>query len=138
MKVSPGVSVFRHAKCSLAPKKILMLVVTLQSALQVSFRPAGESELTEEHGEHDGHEGELDARVPQLYSRTHRRCREWENVVWDGSSCHALRCEPIALVCRLRDGKTLAFVGRREPRADPNLVHRWNGGACETDPEFLQ
>ena len=84
MKVSPGVSVFRHAKCSLAPK--MMLVVTLQSVLQVSFRPAGDSELTEEHGEHDGHEGELDARVPQLYSRTHRRCREWENVVWDGSS----------------------------------------------------
>ena len=49
-----------------------------------SLDSLGDPESTEEHGDHDGHEGELDARVlPPLYSSADRRFREWEDVVWD-------------------------------------------------------
>ena len=55
---------FTHTTRSPSPKEILMLVVTCQSLVKTAYTPtAGDPELTEEHGDHDGHEGELDARV---------------------------------------------------------------------------
>ena len=73
---------FTHAKCSLALKDIMMLVVTGQSLLKNRSHPtAGDPELTEEQGDHDGHEGELDGRVlAPLYSNADRRFRKWECV----------------------------------------------------------
>ena len=50
---------------------------------------AGDLELTEEHGDHDGHEGELGARVlAPLYSSTGRRFRKCEDVVLDAFACN--------------------------------------------------
>ena len=44
---------------------------------------AGDLDLTEERVVQDGHEDELDPRVPPpLYSEADRRFREWENVVF--------------------------------------------------------
>ena len=56
------------------------------------YSTAGDPELAEEHGDHDSHEGELDARVfAQVYSSADRRFRKWEDVV--GDSFHAPRRE---------------------------------------------
>ena len=45
--------------------------------------------MTEEHGDHDGHEGELDARVlGPPHSSADRRFREWEDVVWHCFACN--------------------------------------------------
>ena len=64
MKLSSGVSVcFTHTKCSLAPKEVLMLVVTCQSLLKTVYTPCWSPELIEEHGFHDGHEGDLDLTI---------------------------------------------------------------------------
>ena len=50
---------------------------------------AGDPKLTEEHGDHDGHEGELDAPVPApVYSSADRRFCKWEDVVWDSFACN--------------------------------------------------
>ena len=93
--LSPGVSVgFTHTKGSRAAKGILTVVVPVDNSLHST---AGDSELTEERGDHDGHEGELDARV-LLFSSADRRFREWEDVVLGffrlqlrRSSCHTSR-----------------------------------------------
>ena len=51
--------------------------------------PAGDPKLTKEHGDHDGQEGELDARVlAPLYSSAGRRFRKWEDVVLDSFVCN--------------------------------------------------
>ena len=50
---------------------------------------AGDPESTEEHGDHDGHEDEHDARVlTLLYTSAGRRFRKWEDVVWDSFTCN--------------------------------------------------
>ena len=50
---------------------------------------AGDPELTEEQGDWDGQEGELDARVlAPMYSSADRRFRKWEDVVWDPFACN--------------------------------------------------
>ena len=109
--------------------------------------------MTEEQGDHDGHEGELDARVlAPLYSSADRRFRKWVDVVWDSFACnhedhpvthrdesditavelaalhHELAVDPLRWFVGFAVIKTLAFIGCRKPgvaRADPNLVHHW-------------
>ena len=83
--LSLGVSVgFAHTKDSLAAKEIWMLVVTGQSLLTTFYTPLEDAEMAEEHGDHDGQEGELDARVrAPLYSSADRRFQQWEDVVLD-------------------------------------------------------
>ena len=45
--------------------------------------------MSEEPGEHDGQEGELDARVlAPLHSSADRRFRQWEDVVLDSFACN--------------------------------------------------
>ena len=121
----------------------------------------GDPELIEEHGDPDGLEGELDARVlaPPYSSADRRFCK------CDSFACnyedHFSRVEVCVMSLRSRwlpcttslrwhrDGKGLAFSSCMPAvaRADPNLVHRWYvrplefwrrgsyGGACETDSE---
>ena len=63
-KLSRAVSVgFTYTKCSLAPKEILMLMVICQSLWKTVYTPLLDPGLAGEHGDHDGHEGGLDARV---------------------------------------------------------------------------
>ena len=85
-KLLPGMSVgFTHMNRSLAPKEMLLLVVTGQSLLKTFCPIAGDPILTKEHGDQDGQEGQFDARV--LYSSADRRFRKWEDVVWDSFAC---------------------------------------------------
>ena len=50
---------------------------------------AGDPELTEKHGDHDGQEGEHDAEVlAPLFSSADRRFRKWEDVVVDSFACN--------------------------------------------------
>ena len=103
MILSPGVSSVSGIRSVLAPKEILMLVVTGQSLFETVYTPtAGDSEGTEEHGDLGGHESELDARVlAPLYSSSDRRFRKWEDVVLDSFACnnedHITRVELAAL-----------------------------------------
>ena len=149
MKLSPGVNFgFTRTKCSLAPKEILMLVVTGQSLLKSVHTPTAEDpELYEEHGDHDGHEGELDARVlAPLYSSTDRRFRKWEDVVWSTFACN---CEDHLVTRRDASDITAVELGALHhelavdplrwfadlameklwhssvAKAGPHLVHRW-------------
>ena len=117
---------FTHAKRSLVPKEILMLVVTCQSLLKTSGDP--------------------------VYSSADPRFRRWEDVVWDSFACNyedhpvtrrdesditaveltalvrELAVDPLRWFDDFVMEKTLAFFGCRIPavaRADANLVHRW-------------
>ena len=66
---------FTHTKRPLATKEILTLVVTGQSLLTTMYTSVrGDPVLGEEPGDHDGLEGEVDARVlSPLYSSADRR-----------------------------------------------------------------
>ena len=80
----------------------MILVVTCQFSVENSLHnTAGDPELTEEHGDHDCHEGELDARVlAPLYSSADRRFRNWEDVVWGSFACN-FQDHPVTLSLRL-------------------------------------
>ena len=69
---------------------------------------AGDPEVTEEHGDHDNHESELDARVlAPLYSSADRRFRKWEGVVWDSVACNY---EDHPILCLLRSDWSLGWL----------------------------
>ena len=99
MKLSPGVSVgFTHTKRSLAPREILMLVVTSQSLLKTFHNPLLERIRV------TGQEGELDARVlASLYSSADRRFRKWEDNVLDSFACNY---EDHLVTCRVESDIT--------------------------------
>ena len=62
--------------------------------------------MTEEHGDHDGHDGELDARVlAPLCPSAGRRFREWEDAVWDSFACN-YKDHPVTR----RDGSDITAV----------------------------
>ena len=65
MRLSPGVNgAFTHVNCFLEVNEILVLEVTGHSLLKtVCSSIAEDPELTESHGDWDGQEGELDARL---------------------------------------------------------------------------
>ena len=108
--------------------------------------------MTEVHGDHNDHDGELDAQVlAPLYSSADRRFRKWEDVVSDSVACnykdHPVTCrdesditavELAALHHELAWTHCVGLLTSRWKNAgirrmthvscckgDPDLVHRW-------------
>ena len=68
-------------------------------------RTAGDPELTEQHGDDEGHEGELDARKLAPVCSSAGRLRKWEDVVWESFACNY----EDHLVTRRDGSDTIAF-----------------------------